>query len=60
MVGIDRNGTSRDAIKILRELQASHASRVSCKVSSEALFVRNARQDVGSSRLRQPYAGRAR
>jgi hypothetical protein len=32
IVGIDRNGTSRDAIKVLLELQTSHPARVSCKV----------------------------
>jgi hypothetical protein len=32
IVGIDRNGTSRDAIKVLLELQTSHPSRVSCKI----------------------------
>jgi len=42
IVGIDRGGTSRDAIKALYELQQSHSSRVTCKVfhapSQSAIF----------------------
>ncbi len=42
IVGIDRGGTSRDAIKVLHELQQSHSAQVVCKVfhapSRSAIF----------------------